>query len=132
MTSKRTSPLFSEVEPPEELLKAVLSRIALARPRRAPPPGGAPLGSGLLISGTLVVSSIGYAVDEFYASGFYEYLSLFFSDRSIVFAHWKEISLSLAEALPSIAILMCMAFSVVFLWSLRHAVRNARLSFRPI
>ena len=131
MTSKRTSTLFSEVEPPEELFKAVLSRIALAR-RRAARLRLAALGSGLLISGTLVVSSIGYAINEFYASGFYEYLSLFFSDRSIVFAHWKEISLSLAEALPSIAILMCMAFSVVFIWSLRHAVRNARLSFRPI
>ena len=92
----------------------------------------AALGTVILASGAALIPAIGYAVQEFYASGFYDYLSLFFSDSSVAFSHWQEISLSLAESLPSLAVLLLIGFAAAFLWSLRRAVRNAGAAFNPI
>ncbi|KKW23915.1 MAG: hypothetical protein UY70_C0007G0014 [Candidatus Kaiserbacteria bacterium GW2011_GWB1_52_6] len=131
MTSKRNMAFFTEVEPPEGLFKAVLARIALAR-RRAARIKLAALGTVILVSGAALVPAVSYAVQEFYTSGFYDYLSLFFSDSSVAFSHWQEISLSLAESLPSLAVLLLVGFAAAFLWSLRRAVRNAGAAFNPI
>ena len=131
MTNKRNTAFFTVVEPPKGLFEAVLARITLARSRAARIKLAAN-GLGLLVSGLALIPAANYALHEFYASGFYDYLSLFFSDSSIVFSHWQEISLSLAESLPSLAVLLLIGFAAAFFWSLRGAIRNRGAAFNQV
>src|SRR3989344_4709719 len=130
MTSKRDMAFFTKVEPPQHLFEAVLAYIALAR-RRAARIRLAALGTVMVVSVAALVPSINYAIHEFYASGFYDYLSLFFSDSSVAFGHWQELSLSLAESLPSLAVLLLLGFSIALLWSLRRIAPNVRMAMMP-
>lgn len=129
MTGRNNTRLFHDPEMPREFLHTVLARIEVAH-RRAAGFRLAALGAVIAISGFSLFSAISYALNEFYTSGFYDFLSLFFSDSSVALAHWQEISLSLAESLPSLAILLLLSIGVVFLWSLRHAVRDVKVIFR--
>ncbi len=131
MTSKRDTVFFTKVEPPKHLFEAVLACIALAR-RRAARIRLAALGTVMLASGLALIPAANYAISEFYASGFYDYLSLFFSDSSVAFSHWQEISLSLAESLPSLAVLLLIGFAAAFLWSLHRAIRGSGAAFNHI
>ena len=126
MTRRSTVKLFIDPELPGNLLSRILARIAIAR-RRAARLRLAALGLGLFVSGAALVSSSSYAVHEFASSGFSDYLSLAFSDTSIATAYWQELVISLAESLPSLAILLLFGFAIVFLWSLRGAIYNARI-----
>jgi hypothetical protein len=114
---------------PRELLHTVLARIEFAH-RRAAAFRVAALGTVTLLSGASLYSAISYASNEFYTSGFYDFLSLLFSDSATALSHWQEISLSLAESLPSLAILLLLSITTVFLWSLRHTVRDVKVVFR--
>ena len=120
MTSKRDMAFFTKVEPPQHLFEAVLAYIALAR-RRAARIRLAALGTVMVVSVAALVPSINYAIHEFYASGFYDYLSLFFSDSSVAFGHW-----------PSLAVLLLLGFSIALLWSLRRIAPNVRMAMMPI
>lgn len=124
-------PLSFEIEPPQDLLPRVLARIARAR-RRAAWIRMTALGSLSVFSTLALVPAGLYIVEEFYASGFYDYLSLAFSDYSFTMAHWQELSLSLIESLPSIAILLLVSLVLMLLWSSRGVLRNARIAVRAV
>jgi len=128
MTGRDNRRLFYDPETPRELLHAILVRIELAR-RRAAAVRLVARGMVMILSGVLLVPSMSYAINEFYTSGFYEYVSLLFSDGSVALAHWQEISFSLAESLPSLALLILASITAIFLWSLRSAARDTRVVF---
>ena len=69
---------------------------------------------------------IRYAAGEFARSGFYEYLSLAFSDSGTVLTSWKEFALSLAESLPVLAVTLTLSTLFGFLGSLALAIKNTR------
>jgi hypothetical protein len=129
MTECAHTRLFHDPETPRELIPSILARIECAR-RRAARFRLAALGVVIAVSGTALVPAANYTLHEFYTSGFYDYLTLFFSDSQIAFAHWQEISFSLAESLPSIALLVLVSVAAVFLWSLRSARRDMKIVFR--
>ncbi len=57
-------------------------------------------------------------------SGFFEYFSLIFSDSGTVITYWKELSFSLAEALPAMSIILTLSLFFVCLFSIRHLIQN--------
>ena len=57
-------------------------------------------------------------------SGFYEYLSLAFSNGSSVSSYWKEFSLSIAEALPTMSILLSLSLIFIFFLSLKYVMKQ--------
>jgi hypothetical protein len=59
----------------------------------------------------------------FAASNFDAYMSLVFSDRSVIISSWKEITASLAESLPALTLAAALVLIAAFLWSLRSMVR---------
>lgn len=126
MTSTRITALFTEVEPPQDLFKAVLARIALAR-RRAARGRLAALGMVIIVSTLALIPTVQYAGTEFYASGFYEYASLFFD--GVAHGYWQDVLYSLANSLPSLALLLLLSIGISFGWSLRRALRDLPVAF---
>lgn len=119
------TPLW-ETEPPAELFSSILMRIALAR-RRAAQLRLTAFGTATLISVLLLVPAVQYAANEFYTSGFYDYASLFFDSFSHGYS--GELLYSLADSLPSLALLLLIAIGATFAWSLLQTKQNARLAF---
>jgi hypothetical protein len=83
-------------------------------------------------STTGVVSFVGFfltlrlLIIDFTQSGFYEYLSLVFSD-SRALSYWKEITLSITESLPMINLIISLSLFFIFVLSLRFMARNIRI-----
>jgi len=57
-------------------------------------------------------------------SGFYEYLSIAFSNGGTLSLYWKELSFSLTEALPVISILETASLVFVFFLSLHYILKQ--------
>ncbi|MEI7720315.1 MAG: hypothetical protein WCI89_03885 [bacterium] len=126
---EQNTAVWSEVEPRTGLCSLVLLRIAHAR-RSAARVRTFLLGVVALGFGTALVPIVHYTMTELYASGFYEYLSLLFSDNRFVFSSaFRELAFSLVESLPSVAILLVAGASVGLLWSLARAIPNAKIAF---
>ncbi|HEV8666466.1 MAG TPA: hypothetical protein VN665_01280 [Candidatus Paceibacterota bacterium] len=116
---------LSTIEPPQGLYGSIMSRIDLAKRRAAKTRAGL---SGLvaILSGAALVPVAEYTAQQFYASGFYDYLSLLLSDHTLVMTYWREFGLSLVESLPSLAILLFVPIAVALVWSLMRLVKNVR------
>lgn len=119
---------FKDQDIPEFFYRAIFSRIQarkilLAKIRLAV------FGSSLLFSLIAIVPVLKYLSAEFYESGFYSYLSLIFSDSSVVFQNWKEIILSLAESAPILGIAIFLAVIFILLSSLKVSTENAKTVF---
>src|SRR6185437_15827244 len=96
---------IQEMPAPEGLRERILARIELAKRHSAQIRAGL---SALLAVFSLAafVPVITYTAEQFYASGFYDYLSLLLSDRTLLLTYWREFALSLLESLPSLALLL--------------------------
>lgn len=119
---------LDSIEPPQGLYRSVMARIELARRRQAQ------IRAGLFAvfacaSGTLLVPVLEYTSGQLYASGFYEYLSLAFSDRTLVLTYWREFVLSLVESLPSLALVLLLPLAAALIFSLVKLFKNARSAF---
>ena len=57
-------------------------------------------------------------------SGFYEYLSLIFSNSNSIASHWRELSLSLAESLPTASIALSLSLILIFFLSLKFTTKQ--------
>ena len=57
-------------------------------------------------------------------SGFYEYFSLAFSNGSSLLSYWKEFTLSIAESLPVMSIVLSLSLVFVFFLSLKFATKQ--------
>ncbi|HEY5383157.1 MAG TPA: hypothetical protein VIJ88_01215 [Candidatus Paceibacterota bacterium] len=119
------------LEPKAGLYQAVLERIAYAKRRSARVRAG--FFSALAIcSGAALVPAMQYAAGQFYASGFYDYLTLIFSDRSLVLTYWQQFSLSLVESLPSLALLLLLPIIFLLAYSMRRVVQTGRMAFASV
>ena len=116
------------VEPMPGLYHRVMERIALARQRAARIRTGL-FGILAVVSGIALVPASQYAAEQFYASGFYDYLSLIISDRGFVFTYWQQFSFSLLESLPSLALLLLLPIAFALVYSLRRVVQTSRVAF---
>lgn len=117
---------FTETRAPQGLYARILERVAFARVRAARIRAG--LLAGLsAVCALAYIPTIQYAIQEFHDSGFANYASLFFDATGR--NYWKEILYSLAESLPSLAILLILAVGVALVWSLYRTVRNVRVGF---
>ena len=57
-------------------------------------------------------------------SGFYEYLSLAFSDSKLIFAHLQEFTLTLAESLPTMSLIISFSLILFFILSIRYTTKQ--------
>ena len=57
-------------------------------------------------------------------SGFYEYLSLAFSNGNSILPFWKELSFSLAESVPIMSTIISLSLIFIFFLSLKSASKQ--------
>lgn len=115
-------------EPRSGLCEAILARIALLERRYTRVRAG--LFSALaLVCAAALIPATQYAAEQFYASGFYDYLTLIVSDHTLVLTYWRQFGLSLLESLPSLALLLFVPLIIVLAYSLRRAVQTGRVAF---
>lgn len=119
------------IEPPQFLLGDILAQIEF-RKRKAARLRLALFGSFVLASLIALFPAIQYFIAEISQSGFYQYLSLLFSDWNLAIAYWNDLLMSLAEALPVLAIASVLSAIFVFLSSLRLAINQIKFAFSPI
>lgn len=84
--------------------------------------------SGLVSVTSLVgiVFSISYFIQNTKTSGFYNYLSLILYDGLSLLEHWKEFSLSLAESLPLMSLVVVLVFLGLLIWSVSKTTYSIR------
>ncbi len=120
--------LFSnlqEIRPDERLFNVILAKIEfktimIARLKFAL------LCLVAAVSLVATVPAFQYTYQEFQRSGFFQYLSLLFSDSSVVLSYWYAFALSLLESLPFLAIAALLGSVFIFLEALRFAAKNIR------
>lgn len=76
-----------------------------------------------LLSLAALVPVVISLVKAFATSNFDTYLSLVFTDGSVLLSYWKTIGASLIEALPVLSLAVTLALVGALLWSLRCMVR---------
>jgi hypothetical protein len=108
-----------ELEPPEGLYEKILKRIQFES-RRLAKIKFVLFGSSAIISLAGVFFSFQYILQEMSQSGFYNYLSLVFSDTGVVTTYWKEFSLLLAESAPVMGIIFFLGAVLALLGSLKY------------
>ena len=119
---------FHSVEAPAGLCEAIMARIAYAQRRAAQLRTGL-FGALALASGVALVPAFQYAAQQFYASGFYDYLSLLSTDSGFILTYWREFGLSLVESLPSLALLLLLPIACALAYSLYRLTQTGRVAF---
>ncbi|MFA5022753.1 MAG: hypothetical protein WC385_02615 [Candidatus Paceibacterota bacterium] len=77
-------------------------------------------------------SAVGLVVSVFYlvnlsaGSGFYNYLSLFWSDGGSIALYWHELALSLVESLPMLGVIIFLGVALILLLSLAKTLSNLK------
>ena len=83
-----------------------------------------------VLSLSLSVLSIKSVIEQFTTTGFYNYLSLAFSDSGVIATYWKEYILSLADSLPIMSIILSFSLLFILFISIKkvsHQFRNKLL-----
>src|SRR3989344_3162636 len=117
-----------ELEPPEWLYKNILARIGREKVRAARI-RLAGLAGLAIISASALIPAYQYAAEEFYQSGFSQYLSVAFSDSSVALIYWKEFALTLAESAPVLGAIILLSVIFTLLGSVTLTIKNARRAF---
>lgn len=120
---------LEQIEPSQKLRAGVLARIDFEK-RRSARIRLAFFGAVAVTSLVAIIPSFQYVAREFSQSGFYQYLSLLFSDSGFILASWKEFSASLVESLPLFEITIFLATVFTLLFSARSAVKNIFINYK--
>jgi len=122
--------LFSELggqNIPPSLYNDIVFKLETARIKKAR--------LGLIFQGVLSLVSFVIAfpiflnvAERFSQSGFFQYLSLVFTDGEIVLSNWKVFASSLLESAPFYEATIFLAVVFVLLQSLKFAVRNLKIA----
>lgn len=73
----------------------------------------------------MIYSSI-LIIKDYYTSGLSEYISLIFSDSSVILGFWKEFIYLVVESLPFITITLVLLSLFSFVWSLKYMFSNLK------
>ena len=109
--------VFSGRECPEDqMIGAIMQKISerrLARARTAV----AIHGALILIMAAVFVPALEQTISHASASGFFEYVSLAFSDGGSVLSSWKDFAFTMAESIPAIEVAGVIAVVLLFAYS---------------
>lgn len=118
---------LEQIEPSEKLLAVIIERIDLLK-RRSVRIRLAVFGTVATASLAGMIPSFQYVARGLYQSGFYEYISLLFSDSGTVLVSWKAFALSLIESLPFIEMTIFLAAVFAFLFSVKSVIGNININ----
>jgi hypothetical protein len=114
---------FNQIEPPEELLNKVFSRLKHEQ-KKAVIKKIAFFSVGILSSVFVFIPMLIGTIAEIQQSGFAYIVSLLFSDFRAVVSIWDDFLLSVLETLPIIHFAILFASVYVFLRSIKYFAKN--------
>lgn len=82
------------------------------------------VGSGVLaaISVTVIFPAFFYISSGLSDSNFYQYLSVFVEDSSLIKTFWSELLMSLVESIPALSVAVFLFAFSMFVWSVQKAI----------
>lgn len=116
----------NSIEPPIELLDNVLCRIkkkelCLVAWR------GALFLCIMIATAIFLTPAFKMLTEDINQSGFFYFVSLLFSDFSVIASYWKNFTLALLESVPAVSLALFFAVLVLFLESLKYFSRDAKV-----
>jgi hypothetical protein len=117
------------IEPPKGLEEQIINRISIEEKRLARIRIFVFGGSSVVSFGFSLWAVI-YLANSIKETGFWQYLSLIFSENGAIFAYWRELSLSLAESLPIVGFITFFIAIGFFIWSFTNMLRKNTGSFK--
>jgi len=109
---------------PESRLSGDIWRIVCEREKRASLISSWIYGTIGVVSFAIFIPVVNSLMVQFSQSGFYQYLSLAFSDLGSISMYWQEFMSSLAEAIPTTSLIFALLLLFIFLVSLKRAFVN--------
>ena len=120
---------LNQIEPPVGLFLRLLNRLGKEKQLRA-------IRRQLMILTPVLIGAFAALAltfqsvqASFYETGFYQFISLLFSDFSIVVVYWQNFALSLLETLPVTGLIVFLTTLLVFLSALRLFARDIKIIF---
>lgn len=110
-------------EPSADLLTTIMRRIDLETIRQARQQIWLSSLAGIF-SLIVLVPAIKLLANDFINSGFYNYITLIWSDKTIITTYWKDFTLSLLESLPVTSIMLTLSAFIAGLISLKSLTSN--------
>ncbi|MFA5751155.1 MAG: hypothetical protein WCX79_04005 [Candidatus Paceibacterota bacterium] len=119
--------LETQIKPESYLVNQILERIELRGKRIARIKLGAlsTLGISSLVIFIPVIQNLSASLSY---SGFYEYISIAFSNLEILSTYWQEIGLSLLESLPIYGTVISLGLIFVFFLSFKEASKQIQIA----
>lgn len=116
---------FDSMPAPEGLVADIIAAVRCenARRRRTRAVTFGIMSVGSLVIAVFAYTSVSHALSS---TGFSHYLSLLFSDTSLVAAYWRELVLSILETVPILSVAAMLAAVFLFLWSLGNMMQSIR------
>jgi len=111
---------------PESRLSGDIWRFIEAREKRSSKIKSFSYGIIGIISLVGLVPAVENLIEQFSQSGFYQYLSLAFSDLGLVSLYWKEFMSSLAETIPATSLMLTLVLFFIFLLSFKRVAVSFR------
>ncbi len=105
--------------PPKGLFRTIIKRIGLEKTLVALKNKLTFTEFALSVAVILFIAILVLLREEIAESGFFIYLSLFFSDPKMAMKHWTDLSLSVLEAVPAIFISLLFVFLGVILLTVK-------------
>jgi len=81
-------------------------------------------GSSTAVSFGLSLWAVVYFIKSVNETGFWQYFSLIFSENGAMLAYWRELTLSLAESLPIVSLIIFLTTTGFFVWSFANMLRK--------
>ena len=119
---------ISQLEPPADLAEKILHYLGKER-RSAVRRRLVLLTCLMLISAAALLPTGQMARTELSQSGFWQFLSLIFSDFKLIQNFWQSFLLSLLETLPALSLALFLAALLVFLESLKFFAHDLKFYF---
>lgn len=114
-----------QIEPPSGLLPKIMKRIR--REERILLIKRTSVFSAMLIGSVIAFFPVSQMlVSDFSQSGFFSFLSLVFSDFSVVSSYWQTFIMALLQTLPALSLALFLAILVTFLQSARSLTRDVK------
>ena len=111
---------------PESRLSGDIWRVINIRDRKISIIKSWSYGFAGLLSFVFLIPTINSLIEQFSQSGFYQYLSLVFSDLGSISLYWKEFMSSLVEAIPVTSLMLTFLLFFILLVSFKRAVFSYR------
>jgi len=119
------------LEPPSGLLEKILKRIGRER-RILALERVAVFSVVFLISVASFIPVSKMLWQDFSGSGFIYFLSLIFTDFSIVMVYWQNFTLQLLQTLPAISLALFLVVALAFLQSIRSLTKDFKIIIKYV